>query len=142
MAATAALLLGAIDTGRVIGTLEPLAEPLAFLMLAVPLAVLLDRAGTFTAAAALADRGGHLSASLWVLATVTVAVVNLDAAVVLLAPLYVGIARRYGIEPMVLAVQPALLALFASGLLPASNGAIQWWPSRWWPSWLTPERCA
>lgn len=49
------------------------------------------------------------------------AVVNLDAAVVLLASLYVGIARRHGIDPMVLAVQPALLALFASGLLPASN---------------------
>lgn len=53
VAATAALLLGFIDTGRLIETLDSLAEPLAFLVLAIPLAVLLDRAGTFTTAAGL-----------------------------------------------------------------------------------------
>lgn len=116
-----ALALGAVGPTEALTTLGPLVEPLAFLVLAVPLAVLLDQTGAFDAAAALADRGGRLALGLWALAAVSVAVLNLDAAVVLLTPLYVGIARRHRLDPMVLAVQPVLLALFASGVLPASN---------------------
>ncbi len=62
-------------------TLGPLVEPLAFLALAVPLAVLLDQQGAF-GTAALADRAGRLDLGLWVLAAVAVAVLDLDAAVV------------------------------------------------------------
>ena len=48
-------------------------------------------------------------------------VFNLDAAVVLLTPLYVRIAHRHDIPPVVLAFQPALLACLASNPLPVSN---------------------
>ena len=53
-------------------------------------------------------------------AAVTV-VFNLDAAVVLLTPLYIRIARRHGYSPEMLAFQPALLACLASNPLPVSN---------------------
>lgn len=45
----------------------------------------------------------------------------LDAAVVLLTPLYVRIARRHGDDPVALAFIPVLLALLASTVLPVSN---------------------
>ena len=51
----------------------------------------------------------------------TVAVLNLDAAVVLLTPLYVRVARRTGLDPVALAFQPVLLACLASSFLPVSN---------------------
>ncbi len=78
---------GRRGAGQALATLGPLVEPLAFLALAVPLAVLLDQQGAFGAATALADRGGRLDLGLWVLAAVAVAVLDLDAAVVLLTPL-------------------------------------------------------
>ena len=46
---------------------------------------------------------------------------NLDAAVVLLTPLYVRIARRHGEDPVALAFIPALMASLASTVLPVSN---------------------
>ena len=46
---------------------------------------------------------------------------NLDAAVVLLTPLYVRIASRHGEDPVLLAFLPALLASLASSVLPVSN---------------------
>jgi arsenical pump membrane protein len=50
-----------------------------------------------------------------------VALLNLDAAVVLLTPLYVRTARQVGLDPAMLAFQPVLLAMLASGVLPVSN---------------------
>jgi arsenical pump membrane protein len=88
---------------------------------AVPLAVLLDRVGVFAALAATVDGGRHLAAWLWVLAAGVTVVFNLDAAVVLLTPLYIRIARRHGLSPEMLAFQPALLACLASSPLPVSN---------------------
>ena len=46
---------------------------------------------------------------------------NLDAAVVLLTPLYVRIAARHGDDPVALAFIPALMASLASTVLPVSN---------------------
>ena len=101
--------------------LDVLRDPLLFLVFAVPLAVLLDRIGVFAALAARVDDGRHLLLWLWLLGIGVTIVFNLDAAVVLLTPLYVRIAHRHGIPPVVLAFQPALLACLASNPLPVSN---------------------
>lgn len=105
------------------GTVELLAEPLLFLALAAPMAALLDQLGLF---AALAERlvavdPARVAARCFVLAAATVALVNLDAAVVLLTPLAVRVARRTGRPPLPLAAVPAVLALVASSALPVSN---------------------
>ncbi len=110
-----------IHWGDVDESLRLLRNPLLFLVFAVPLAVLLDRLGVFAALAASVDGGRHLVAWLWVLAAGVTVVFNLDAAVVLLTPLYIRIARRHGLSPEMLAFQPALLACLASSPLPVSN---------------------
>ena len=92
-----------------------------FLLLAVPLAVLPDETGFFAALAAGVDGGKHLRLGLWVLAALVVIVFNLDAAVVLLTPLYVRIAERRGEDPVIFGFMPALLASLASSVLPVSN---------------------
>ncbi len=101
--------------------LATLQNPLLFLVFAVSLAVSLDNLGVFEAIAERFPSGHHLLASLWTLAAAVVIVFNLDAAVVLLTPLYIRIARRHGYPAEALAFQPALLACLASGLLPVSN---------------------
>jgi arsenical pump membrane protein len=98
-----------------------MAGALAFLLLAVPLAVVLDDTGFFSALAAMAGGGRHLRSGLWALAAVVTIVFNLDAAVVLLTPLYVRIAERRGADPIELGFIPALLASLASSVLPVSN---------------------
>jgi arsenical pump membrane protein len=100
---------------------RPLAAPIAFLLVAIPMAVMLDRAGFFTAAAQVLGHREHLVLGLWVLGAVVTAVLNLDAAVVLLTPLYVRVARRCGLDPAALAFQPVLLSCLASSALPVSN---------------------
>jgi arsenical pump membrane protein len=101
--------------------LEALAAPLAFLLVAVPLAVVLDEVGFFSSLAALVDGGRHLRLGLWVLAAAVTVLFNLDAAVVLLTPLFVRLAHRHGDDPVALAFIPALLASLASTVLPVSN---------------------
>ena len=101
--------------------LGTLSAPIGFLLAAVPLAIALDRLGFFTE---LADRliaTGRASGSLWILAALVTTVLNLDASVVLLTPLYIQIARQTGRHPFTLAVQPVLLACLASSALPVSN---------------------
>src|SRR5262245_58297122 len=88
------------------GALAALAAPLGFLLVAVPLAVVLDEVGFFAAVAALVDAGRHLRLGLWALAAAVVILFNLDAAVVLLTPLYLRIAQRHGDEPLALAFIP------------------------------------
>ena len=94
---------------------------IAFLLLAVPLAVLLDEIGFFGALAERVGTGRHLRAGLWALAAFVTIVFNLDAAVVLLTPLYVRIADKRGDDPVLLGAIPALLACLASSVLPVSN---------------------
>lgn len=120
LAAAVAVAAGLLDGDGLRAVVDALAPPLAFLLLSVPMAVLLDRLGTFDAVAR------HLPArwlapGLWALGAVTVALVNLDAAVVLLTPLAVAAARRSGLDARGLALQPFLLAALASTLLPVSN---------------------
>lgn len=101
--------------------LRPLASPIAFLFAAVPLAVLLDRLGFFSSAAEVLGKGRHLALGLWVLGALVTTVLNLDASVVLLTPLYVRIAQRRGLDVVSLAFQPVLLSCLASSALPVSN---------------------
>ena len=74
----------------------------------------------FAAAARLAA-GRHLCAGMWVVSAVAVAVLNLDAAVVLCTPLAITVARRWQLDPVAMAFQPVLLACLASSALPVSN---------------------
>ena len=115
------VVIGSIAVDTAASALGDVAAPLMFLALAVPLAVALDDIGVFAALAAAVDGGRHLVAWLWLLAAAVVITFNLDAAVVLLTPLYIRIARRHGLDAEALAFQPALLACLASGVLPVSN---------------------
>lgn len=115
------LVVTVIDWGDVTDALGPLRDPLLFVAFAVPLAAALEAIGVFGAIAASFDGGRHLVAWLWVLGAGVVIVFNLDAAVVLLTPLYIRIARRHGRSAEALAFQPALLASLASSVLPVSN---------------------
>ena len=112
---------GGITVHQARRAVGPLAQPVAFLLAAVPLAVLLDRLGFFAAAAGMMSGRGSRGGGLWILAALVTTVLNLDAAVVLLTPLYVSIARRTGRDPVALAFQPVLLASLASSALPVSN---------------------
>jgi arsenical pump membrane protein len=115
------LAVGAYDVAAIGDSVDPMVEPLAFLLLAVPLAVMLDHLGFFAAVAARIDHGRRLHLGLWCLAAAVTTLFNLDASVVLLTPLYVRIARRHGLDPLALAFVPMLLACFASSALPVSN---------------------
>jgi arsenical pump membrane protein len=118
--ATVAVALRVLPPGDAWDAVQPLRAPVAFLLLAVPLAAMLNRLGVFAAAAHLAS-GRHLCAGMWILGALVVAVLNLDAAVVLWTPLAITVARRWGIDPVALAFQPALLACLASSVLTVSN---------------------
>lgn len=115
------LLTGVIQPLAVAESVRPLVEPLAFLTVAVPLAILLDRIGFFDAAAERVAAHRRLRPSLWVFAAVVTTIFNLDTSIVLLTPLYIRIARRHGLDPLTTAYQPVLLASLASSLLPVSN---------------------
>ena len=121
VAAAVVLAAGGLSVHATRSALSPLRDPIAFLLTAVPLAVLLDRYGWFAEVAALLTRRGAGRGGLWVLAALVTTVLNLDASVVLLTPLYVTIAKQTGRDPLLLAAQPVLLALLASSALPVSN---------------------
>jgi arsenical pump membrane protein len=85
------------------------------------LAASLDHVGVFDELAAVAARSRHVVGALWILAALVVALLNLDAAVVLLTPLYISTASLVDIDPVALAFQPVLVASLASGVLVVSN---------------------
>ncbi|MDA8063769.1 MAG: citrate transporter [Actinomycetota bacterium] len=121
VAAAVGALAGTTGLGASVTALRVLLAPIAFLLAAVPLSVLLDELGFFRAAARLlAGRSGSLG-GLWLLAAGVTTVLNLDAAVVLLTPLYIRIARSRDLDPLALALQPLVLAWLASSALPVSN---------------------
>jgi Na+/H+ antiporter NhaD/arsenite permease-like protein len=113
----AAIGVGVVPFDTVGDALDVLGSPLAFLLVAVPLAVVLDDLGFFASAAAFVDGGRHLRLGLWVMAIGVTILFNLDAAVVLLTPLYVRLAVRHGEDPVALAFIPALVASLASSVL-------------------------
>ncbi len=119
--ATATVLFGVTTLHAALESIRPLVAPLAFVLLAVPMAVLLDRLGLFEAVAAMFGATRHLELALWCLAAAVTTVFNLDAAVLLLTPLYVRLARRHGLDVTALAFVPVLLAMLASSALPVSN---------------------
>lgn len=121
VAAAAGLLAGTAGIGASEIALRSLASPIGFLLAAVPLSVLLDELGFFEAAATLVGSRSRSVGGLWVLAAGVTTVLNLDAAVVLLTPLYIRIARREGLDPLTLALQPLVLSWLASSALPVSN---------------------
>lgn len=121
IAATFLLLVGGTDLTAALNAVRPLQNPLLFLVMAVPLAVMLDRLGFFESLAALIRSGRNVHLGLWTLAALVTTFLNLDAAVVLLTPLYIRIARQRGMSATLLAFQPALLACLASSALPISN---------------------
>ncbi|MCB1000868.1 MAG: hypothetical protein KDB40_16350 [Acidimicrobiales bacterium] len=120
-AAVVGLATGAIPLELARSSASSLRDPLLFVAVAVPLAVALDRLGVFEALAALVDGGRHLPMALWWFGAAVTAVFNLDAAVVLLTPLYARIARRHSLPLEPLVFQPAMLACIASSPLPVSN---------------------
>ncbi len=115
------LATGVTGPHRAAGAVHPLVQPVVFLLAAVPLAVMLDEIGFFGAVASRVTARGGGAGSLWVVAAVVTTVLNLDAGVVLLTPLYVRVAHQRGWDPLVLAAQPVLLACLASSALPVSN---------------------
>ena len=121
IAALVAVATGVVDGSQVHDVVRPLASPLAFVLIAVPFAASLDHVGVFHELAAFAARSRHVVGALWILAALVVALLNLDAAVVLLTPLYISTASLVGVDPVALAFQPVLLASLASGVLVVSN---------------------
>jgi arsenical pump membrane protein len=115
------LAAGSLAPGQAGRALRPLLDALLFVLAAVPLSMLLDRLGFFEEAARLLARGRRTAAGLWGLSALVTAVLNLDASVVLLTPLYVRMARQSKMCERSLAFQPVLLACLASSLLPVSN---------------------
>ena len=120
-AALVAIAVGVVDRSDLHDALRPLASPLAFVLVAVPLAASLDDVGVFDELASFAARSRHVVGALWILAGLVVALLNLDAAVVLLTPIYVRTALLVDVDPVALAFQPVLLASLASGVLVVSN---------------------
>lgn len=120
-AAVVGLVVTAIPTSSAIEALDVLRDPVLFLACAVPLALALDDLGVFESIAAMVDGGRHLVAWLWLIAAGVTILCNLDAAVVLLTPLYARIARRNSLPLEAVVFQPALLACLASHPLPVSN---------------------
>jgi arsenical pump membrane protein len=82
-AALVAVGIGTTDVAGTRAALEPLAAPLAFLLVAVPLAALLDDLGVFEAAAAVATQRRRLVGGLWLLAAGTVTLLKVAGRVVL-----------------------------------------------------------
>lgn len=117
----AGLASGALPRGRVVGWLSPLGGAVAFLLLAVPFSALLDQMGFFEQMSLALGGRRRVGLELWLLGAATTAVLNLDAAVVLLTPLFVRVARSRHLDETAFAFQPVLLASLASSLLPVSN---------------------
>lgn len=113
--------LGLVHLDELPDLLRPLAAPLAFLLVAVPFAVLLGQTGLIDRVALTLARRADALWMLWCLAALVTMALNLDTAIVLLTPIYLRVAKLLGRDPVSVALIPAVLALLASSLLPVSN---------------------
>lgn len=115
------LLIGpASPHGVALSTLKSLIAAIGFLLAAGPLGWMLDRLGFFSLVASKLPKKS-IQLYLWWLAALVTAVFNLDAAVVLLTPLYFRYASERGLSVDAFAFQPVLLSLLASSPLVGSN---------------------
>ncbi|MFT0848639.1 SLC13 family permease [Actinomycetaceae bacterium L2_0104] len=125
-AALLVILIGAIDlpvAGEEIASLGP---TVGFLAAILVLAHLCEQEGLFKAAGQLMSKGSkgdpkRLLVLVFVAASLTTAVLSLDATVVLLTPVVFGTASRMGVRPKPHVYATAHLANSASLLLPVSN---------------------
>ncbi len=95
---------GAVSSQQAAAEAARLAPVIGFLAAVLVLAQLCDDEGLFRAAGALlsgrgAERPRRLLALVFVIASVTTAVLSLDATVVLLTPVVIGAAARVGARP-------------------------------------------
>lgn len=125
-AAALLLVTGAVTTDRVVAVLHELGGTVAFLAVILVLAHLCEAEGLFDYAGRWTSRRAHGSPGrllllVFLIASLTTAVLSLDATVVLLTPVVLATAARVGAdaEPHVYAT--AHLANAASLLLPVSN---------------------
>jgi arsenical pump membrane protein len=117
---------GAVSPHQAAAEAARLAPVIGFLAAVLVLAQMCDDEGLFRAAGALlSGRSGgqprRLLALVFVIASLTTAVLSLDATVVLLTPVVVGAAARAGARPKPHAYACTHLANSASLLLPVSN---------------------
>ncbi|HVA60155.1 MAG TPA: SLC13 family permease [Mycobacteriales bacterium] len=125
-AAGVVILAGAISAGHIGAELRRIGPVIGFLVAVLVLARLCDEDGLFTAAGALLAARTHgrsrsLLAGVFVLASVTTAVLSLDTTVVLLTPVVLVTAGRVRISPRPPMYACAHLANTGSLLLPVSN---------------------
>ncbi len=102
-------------------TYKLLLDPLAFLLAIVPLAFLLDTLGFFKEISKIISSRKRIIGGLWIFASIITATCNLDAAVVLLTPIYVNVAKSHDADPVAVGMIPAICAQVASSFLPISN---------------------
>lgn len=120
------LATGALGVDAARDEVATLGPTVGFLAAILVLAHLCDREGLFAAAGQLMARQSHgspkrLLSLVFVVASVTTAVLSLDATVVLLTPVVFATASRLGMRPKPHVYATAHLANSASLLLPVSN---------------------
>ena len=125
-AALILLLIGAIDLPTAGEEVESLGPTVGFLAAVLVLAHLCEQEGLFKAAGQLMANGSkgdpkRLLTLVFVAASLTTAVLSLDATVVLLTPVVFATASRMGVRPKPHVYATAHLANSASLLLPVSN---------------------
>ena len=125
-AAVLAIALGVVSTTDALHETAELAPTVAFLAAILALAHLADAHGVFTWIASVLHRRARSSpvrllGLVFVTASLTTAVLSLDATVVLLTPVVVAAARRAGMSARPSSYAVAHLSNSASTLLPVSN---------------------
>nr|WP_235578977.1 MULTISPECIES: SLC13 family permease [unclassified Rhodococcus (in: high G+C Gram-positive bacteria)] len=125
-AAALAILLGVVSTSDALEETAELAPTVAFLAAILALAHLADAHGVFTWIASVLHARSRSSPTrllmlVFVTASLTTAVLSLDATVVLLTPVVIAAARRAGMSPRPASYAVAHLSNSASTLLPVSN---------------------
>lgn len=118
--------LGIVSPAEAYHRLSAMASTVVFLGAVLMLAELCRREGLFAAAGRAVAKGARgdttrLLGLVFLLASLTTAVLSLDATVVLLTPVVFATARRLGVKPKPYTYATTHLANSASSLMPVSN---------------------